>query len=270
VSVGKGIVAACICPHPPLLIPAIGGREIAKVESSVRAMQELSVTVGELAPDVLVVISPHTPIPPASFSVSTSQRLKGDFAQFGCRQVSMERPNDPDLVERLLTLSEARGVPLTSRARQGEVLDHGVLVPLYYIGAATQAPIVSLSIAWLPYQKHFALGELVRECCEETGRRAVLVASGDLSHRLLPGSPNGYSPRGREFDDSIARIVEQGTFDQLASLDETMVEEAGECGLRSIHAMWGALHTYRLHNRLLSYEGPFGVGYLVSLHQAEE
>jgi aromatic ring-opening dioxygenase LigB subunit len=270
VTVGKGIVAACICPHPPLLIPAIGGRELAKVENSVHAMQELSIILGELAHDVLVVISPHTPIPPASFSVSASERLVGDFTQFGCRQVSLERPNDLELAKRLLSLSETHGVPLTTRTRQGEVLDHGVLVPLFYIGAATQAPIVSLSIAWLPYHQHFALGELVRECCEEMGRRAILIASGDLSHRLLPGSPNGYSPRGREFDNSIVRIVEQGTFDQLASLDESMVEEAGECGLRSIHAMWGALHTYGLRNRLLSYEGPFGVGYLVSLHQTEE
>ncbi len=265
-TVEKGIIAACICPHPPLLVPAIGGRELGKVDTSVHAMQELSTILGELAPDVLVVISPHTPIPPASFSVSAAERLKGDFAQFGCPQVGLERSNDLELVERMLTLSEARGVPLNARTRLGDVLDHGVLVPLYYIGAATQAPIVSLSIAWLPYRQHFALGELVRECCEETGRRAVLVASGDLSHRLLPGSQNGFSPRGREFDDSIARIVEEGAFERLASLDETMVEEAGECGLRSIHSMWGALHTYRLRNRLLSYEGPFGVGYLVSLH----
>lgn len=268
-TVEKGIIATCICPHPPLLVPAIGGRELKKVDSSVRSMQDLSSILGELDPDVVVFISPHTPIPPASFSVSAAERLKGDFAQFGCHRVGMERPNDLELVERMLDLSEARGFPLTTRTRPGDVLDHGVLVPLYYIGAATQAPIVSLSIAWLPYQMHFALGELVRDCCEEAGRRAVLVASGDLSHRLLPGSQNGFSPRGREFDDSIARIVEEGAFERLASLDETMVEEAGECGLRSIHVMWGALNTYRLRNRLFSYEGPFGVGYLVSLHQTE-
>ncbi len=142
-----------------------------------------------------------------------------------------------------------------------------LLVPLYFISQATEAPIVSLSISMLSYQHHAALGDLVRECSENLGRRAVFVASGDLSHRLIPRAPAGYSPRGKDFDAAIASIVEEGDFSSLASIDEELVDEAGECGFRSIHALSGSLRSYEFESMLLSYEGPFGVGYLVSFHR---
>lgn len=272
-AVDRGIVAGCVCPHPPLLVPDIGGRELAKVADSVAAMRELADIVGSLSPDVLVVISPHSPLLSSSFAIKDADKLRGDFAQFGCR-VGLERPNDLELAKAIIRGSAERGVSVTplpsgtsvALRKRGE-LDHGVLVPLYYLGERSQAPLVSLSLSMLPYESHFALGELVADCCEELGRRAVFVASGDLSHRLIPGAPAGFSPRGKDFDAMIAEIVETGDFQRLIAIDEDLVEEAGECGFRSIHTMWGALHRYELSNRLLSYEGPFGVGYLVSFHR---
>lgn len=263
----KGIVAGCICPHPPLLIPEIGGRDIATVRATERAMRELSSIVAGIAPDVLVVISPHTPIMTSSFTVSSEKTLRGDFGQFGVRQVGLERPNDLEMVESLLKSSVRAGVPLEVRTRYGDILDHGVLVPLHFICQATEAPIVSLSISMLSYRQHAELGELVRKCSEDLGRRTLFVASGDLSHRLIPRAPAGYSPRGKDFDEAIAHIAEKGDFASLSSIDEGLVDEAGECGFRSIHTLWGCLRAYEFESRLLSYEGPFGVGYLVSLHR---
>ena len=40
-----------------------------------------------------------------------------------------------------------------------------------------------------------------------------------------------------------------------------MVENAGECGLRSIFIMLGAMEGEEVKGKVLSYEGPFGVGY---------
>ena len=53
----------------------------------------------------------------------------------------------------------------------------------------------------------------------------------------------------------------------ILNMGEELVEEAGECGFRSIIILLGALSnlqqtTYNL--QLLSYEGPFGVGYLIA------
>jgi len=197
----------------------------------------------------------------------------GSFSSFGQPQVRISKQNDVELTAAMLDAAEAEGIPLlTVQASPerwsdtGEELDHGLLVPLYYLDQAFETPIVSLSISGLPYDAHFRLGRAARTACENLHRRAVFVASGDLSHRLVKGAPAGYSPRAGEFDQRIVDIATTGDFDALYDIPEDLVASAGECGFRSIHAMWGALKNGPLSSSVLSYEGPFGVGYLVSLH----
>lgn len=276
-ATSQGISAGCIVPHPPLLIPAVGGRDREKVRSTYRAMEELARRIAGMAPQVLVMISPHTPMYRDAFTVKGSPDMSGSFAAFGQPRVRISKRNDLELVDALLGVAEREGIPLVRAASQasrwlegGEELDHGLLVPLYFLDKALETPMISLSISGLSYRDHFDLGRAVAMACEEMGRRAAFVASGDLSHRLLKGAPAGYSPRGQEFDARIRELAESGDFDSLYSIPEDLVEEAGECGFRSIHAMWGALKDGRLENEVLSYEGPFGVGYLVSLHVREQ
>jgi aromatic ring-opening dioxygenase LigB subunit len=270
----KGIVAGCITPHPPLLIPEVGGRELERVESTKRAMEDLSDRVKALAPEVLVMISPHSPVAGPSFGIKVADKLEGSFTAFGSPQVRLKKDNDRELARKIMDMGEARGIEITPLKNikgrwlsEGEELDHGLLVPLYYFDQKFETPVVSVSISYLSYRDHFHFGELIDEACAELGRRAVFVASGDLSHRLIPGAPAGFNPRGKEFDRIIGDIVTAGEFERLYDIDEDLVEDAGECGLRSIHALWGAIHRYRLKNQMLSYEGPFGVGYLVSFHR---
>lgn len=267
-------MGGCIVPHPPLLVPAIGGRELETVRSTQEAMEKLGAELKEMRPEVLVMISPHTPIFRDAFTVKVGRVLEGSFAGFGCPQVRISKQNDVELAQAMVEEARAQGLPLvpleSSRSGwldRGEELDHGLLVPLYYLDQSVETPIVSLSISALDYRSHFQLGRVAREACQNLGRRAVFVASGDLSHRLIKGAPAGYDPRGAEFDRRIVEIARSGDFDSLYLLEEELVEAAGECGLRSIHTMWGALKNGALHNQVLSYEGPFGVGYLVSLHR---
>ncbi|WP_287152808.1 class III extradiol dioxygenase subunit B-like domain-containing protein [Candidatus Solincola tengchongensis] len=268
-----GILGGCIVPHPPLLVPDIGGRDVETVRSTREAMERLGSAVRDLGPDVLVMISPHTPIFRDAFTVKVGERLEGSFASFGCPQVRISKRNDVELARAMVEEAESEGLPLVALERsrggwldRGEELDHGLLVPLYYLDQYLETPIISLSISGLDYRSHFHLGRIARAACLRMGRKAVFVASGDLSHRLTRGAPAGYHPLGSEFDRRIVDIARTGDFDSLYLLEEDLVEAAGECGLRSIHALWGALKDGELENHVLSYEGPFGVGYLVSLH----
>jgi aromatic ring-opening dioxygenase LigB subunit len=271
----KGMIGGCIVPHPPLLIPAIGGRERETVRATYSAMEELGRRLKELAPEVLVMISPHTPMFRDSFTVKTTPAMVGDFASFGQPQVRISKMNDVELASEMLKASQAESLSLVSTdaasARwhtHGEELDHGLLVPLYYLDRFIETQIVSLSISGLNYSSHHRLGYIARKACEKLGRRAFFVASGDLSHRLIKGAPAGYSPRGAEFDRLIVEIAERGDFRALNDIPDDLIDEAGECGFRSLHTMWGALEDGPLDSSVLSYEGPFGVGYLVSLHLA--
>ena len=247
----------CVCPHPPLLIPAIGGENRRDVQATVSAMEELADEVG--VADLVVVISPHTPGFGDVVAVRSPARLWGDFAGFRCPEVGLEIDNDVEFVDRLVSRAGAAGA-IDIEPVDDEQLDHGVLVPMYFVKARS---LVSLSVV-RSYDAHKAVGRLVRECADELDRSVLFLASGDLSHRLKPGAPAGYDPRGAEFDARIVELFESGDLAGLSRLDPGLVRSAGECGLRSFIALGAFLHDGLASSRLLSSEGPFGVGYAVA------
>lgn len=252
---------ACLSPHPPIIIPEVGGREVEKTKDTVIALKQLSAEIEEISPDTIVIISPHTPIYADAFTVKAKRKFFGSLASFGVPEVNMSCENDIELASEIIEAGRSSGLPIFSSKL--DELDHGILVPLYYLGRE-ECKLVSLSISMLPYETHYQLGTLIRDAIEKLERNVVFIASGDLSHRLLPGAPAGFSPRGSEFDRRIAEIISSGKFEELFALDEGLIEEAGECGLRSIFTMAGLFKGRKYKSQLLSYEGPFGVGYMVA------
>jgi AmmeMemoRadiSam system protein B len=247
----------CVCPHPPLLIPAIGGDNRRRVQATVDAMERLASEVA--GADLVIVISPHTPGFSNAVAVRSPATLWGDFAAFRCPEVGVEIDNDVEFVDRLLDRAAVLD-DLDVEPLDDDQLDHGVLVPLFFLNALR---LVNLSVA-RDYDLHKALGRLLRETADELRRDVLFVASGDLSHRLQPGAPAGFDPRGAEFDAQVVDCFARGDLDGLTRLDPDLVRGAGECGLRSFIALWAFLGADASPARVLSYEGPFGVGYAVA------
>ncbi|HMK91742.1 MAG TPA: class III extradiol dioxygenase subunit B-like domain-containing protein [Thermoleophilia bacterium] len=248
----------CVCPHPPLLIPQIGG-DRRDVQSTVDAMEQLAGEVGTA--DLAVVVSPHTPGFGDAVAVRSPLTLSGDFGRFRCPQVGLRIENDVEFVDRLVTLAAGAG-GLDIQPVDDDELDHGVLVPFFFLKARR---LVSLSVMQ-SYDRHKDLGRLIAECADELGREVLFVASGDLSHRLIPGAPAGYDRRGAEFDRQVVDAFAGGDLSALDGLDRGLVHGAGECGLRSFIALGAFLEASptAVKGRVLSYEGPFGVGYAVA------
>jgi MEMO1 family protein len=248
----------CICPHPPLLIPEVGGTARNKIASTVTAMERLAASVGE--PETIVVISPHADEFGGAHAVKTPPRLRGDFGRFRCPDAAFSFDNDVQFAELLLALAgdnrKVRVVP-----DDGEVVDWGVMVPLSFL---RPQKIVSLSIVG-PYAEHRTLGQLVRRCAEELGRDTLFLASGDLSHALIHGAPAPYDPRGKLFDDEVVSLLGVGDFAGLSRIEPVLLDGAAECGLRSLVALGGFLgDDATVDPEILSYEGPYGVGYMVA------
>lgn len=99
---------------------------------------------------------------------------------------------------------------------------------------------------------------------ETLGRRAVSIASGDLSHKLRDDGPYGFAPEGPEFDRQITEAMAEGDFLQFLTMDPALCDRAAECGLRSFQIMAGALDGLAVEAKLLSYGGVTGVGYGVA------
>jgi aromatic ring-opening dioxygenase LigB subunit len=248
----------CICPHPPLLIPEVGGTARGKIAATVSAMQKLAESVGQ--PETIVVISPHADDFGRAHAVKTAVRLRGDFGRFRCPEAAYSYDNDVQFAELLLALAgDYRKISMVPDG--GDVLDWGVLVPLSFLRPDR---IVSLSVVG-PYAEHRTLGQLVRRCAEELGRDTLFLASGDLSHALIHGAPAPYDPRGKLFDDEVVSLLGVGDFPGLTRIEPVLLEGAAECGLRSFVALGGFLgDDATVDPEILSYEGPFGVGYLVA------
>ena len=256
-----------IAPHPPIMVPAVGGREADVTAASIAAMEEAAAYLAAFDPDTVVVMSPHSPAASDAFLIDTAAETSGSFAQFGAPGARFRYKADVELARTLLAALATEGIAAVDRATRTRlepgVLDHGVMVPLSFLDPDGRWPIVDLSLSWLPYTAHRRLGEVVRRSAGDLGRRIAFVASGDCSHRLTRGANAGYSPRGAEFDRALVDHITNGDFTGLMHLDASLVEAAGECGLRSFITLGGTIPD--AETRVLSYEGPWGVGYLTAL-----
>jgi MEMO1 family protein len=254
--------SAYICPHPPLLIPSIGKNNFTQVKSTARAMNELGNEIKEKEISTIVIISPHGPVQMDAMFINGSKYMQGNFTGFD-DNTSMKIENNVDLAENIKKIAEAKKIP-TEIISENTFLDHGIMVPLFFLKKHNfKIKIVSITFSYLDREKHFEFGKAIYEAIENAEENIAFVASGDLSHRLTLEAPSGYSPKGKEFDELLIELLEKNEVGEIINFDSSLVEEAGECGLRSIIILLGALSNSKYKFEKMSYEGPFGVGYLV-------
>lgn len=264
-----GILAAVMVPHPPLIIPAVGGGEEKKIQQTIDAYKEAAKQIAACKPETVVILSPHQIMYADYFHISPGRGAKGDFGSFRAKDVKFEVANDTEFVDELCLLAGQRNLPAGTMGERDKKLDHGTMVPLYFLDQFYRDyQIVRVGLSGLPLTKHYELGECIREAAEHLNRRTVIVASGDLSHRLKEDGPYGYREEGPIYDERIMEVMGAGNFSELFEFSEKFCEKAGECGHRSFTIMAGAFDRTEVKARRLSYEGPFGVGYGVCTYEA--
>ncbi|OAT80775.1 AmmeMemoRadiSam system protein A [Desulfotomaculum copahuensis] len=267
------LVFCGVCPHPPIMVPEVGRGEADKVADSRRAMLEFGRRLKDSGAQTLVVISPHGPVFRDGVAVNGSPRLKGDLGQFGAPGVKFDLENDLHLAGEIVRAAGEAGITalLLDDKKAGRYgvdldLDHGVMVPLYFLReAGVRLPLVSIGMSLLPRPRLYTFGTALARAVDRAGRKVALIASGDLSHRLIPGAPAGYEPQGREFDRQVVDLVGRADAAGILDINADLAERAGECGLRSLIMALGALDGLSVQGEVLSYEGPFGVGYMVAV-----
>jgi aromatic ring-opening dioxygenase LigB subunit len=253
---------AAITPHPPVLIPTIGKESLKQIKKTAKAMEELEKKIFEAKPETIIVISPHGPILPDAFSINLNPKYQSKLEEFGDFTTKLEFKTDTVLAYRTKELMEDKNIPLILASEP--FLDHGATVPLYFLTKRlNEISILPVGYSLLDFKTHFNFGDYLKEIILNEGKRIAVIASGDLSHRLTKDAPAGYSARGKEFDQKLTELIINKNTAGILNLDPELVEEAGECGLRSFIILLGLLERINYIPEVLSYEGPFGVGYLV-------
>lgn len=262
-----GLVGCFVSPHPPIVVPEVGGGRAAQAAATVAGMRRLGDEARELAPDIIVIMSPHAPIDATSMGVSVAATCAGSLAQFGAPQVRSSLRGHAALAASILEQASIRGVPAAPVNGRGDILelDHGCLVPLAFIvpPLAAVPAVVVLSFSFLGMKQHTAFGEAIGAAIDLCAARVLYIASADLSHRLTPDAPAGYTPRAADFDRRVVGAFAAADGPGLLEIPAGLQREAGECGYRSLVTLFGLLRGRSYDTEVYSYEGPWGVGYLV-------
>lgn len=269
------VVFCGIAPHPPIIVPEVGKDSMGEASSTVDAMKAFGEMLYQKKPDTIIFFTPHGVIFRDAISVNIDDQLVGSLAQFGDFS-KYSFSNDEMIAEAIITKTKEQEIPIIELDKQTAKLykvttnlDHGIIVPLHYIRkAGFSGSVVPINIAMLDYEMLYSFGVIIQDVCESLpDKKIAVVASGDLSHRLKPGAPAGYNPNGKVFDAKLVKAIKDKDINRIMNLGDVLIEEAGECGLRSIIMLMGVLDGFSYNVDVLSYEGPFGVGYLVATMQ---
>lgn len=253
------IVSAALMPHAPILLDEIGGKDSKKCAKTIDAMDKMAEIISDSDPETILIISPHSLTWEDRFIVPINKTSSGSFFDFGHGEINYVRKLDQKLGVQIVTKLGKKKFPAYSfdNEKKDYDLDHGILVPLHFISQHTLSfKILPVSYSFLSYEDHIKYGKLLGNILQKSKKRIAIIASGDLSHRLF--DTDG---QGKKFDKELIENLKKGDFNKIINLNHELIEKAGECGYRSLLILLGILSNINYKPDVLSYEGPFGVGY---------
>lgn len=260
-----GIVSTYIVPHPPLIIPEIGRGQERGIADTIESFNKIAKEIGEIKPDTIVVVTSHSIMYEDYIHISPSKKASGDFRDFGHKNISIETEYDQELVSIIEEEAKRDKIEAGTMGEQNKKLDHGFMIPLYFINQYyNDYKTVRVGISGLSFLKHYQFGKCIAKAADKSKKKIVVIASGDLSHKLKEKGPYGYKEEGPIYDREVTRAMNEANFLKFLEFDVSFCETAAECGHRTFLIMAGALDGKNVDSQLLSYEGAFGVGYAVA------
>ncbi len=256
------ILGAFAVPHPPLIIPEIGQGREEQIRETSESYTKVAAKIAKLEPDTIIITSPHATMYADYFHISPGASTIGSFAAFSAPSVSFYEKYDEELAEKITLLSAMGGFPAGTAGEKNRQLDHGTMVPLYFIRKVyKKGKILRIGLSGLSLSDHYRFGKFIKKAVEDLGRRAVFVASGDLSHKLKDYGPYGFAGEGPEYDERVMDALGRSAFTELLDFDEEFLSAAAECGHRSFVIMAGALDGMNVKAKVYSHQDITGVGY---------
>lgn len=259
----RSLVFAGIAPHPPIMVPEVGGAAITEVRDSIDGMKEFTRRVIESGAETIVLVSPHAPLDRRAFVAYRDAQLYGDFSQFRAPTTQVEAQLDDELLEAISGAASNEGYEV--RGIHGHEMDHGTIVPLYFLQRnGWRGKLVALGYSFLSNEDHVRFGTCIRRALDDFGKPTAFVASGDLSHRLKPEAPAGFNRDAHLFDEEVVEAIKAGAPQLIVGIDHDLRAKAGECGYRSMLIACGVTKMEWPDCEVVNYEAPFGVGYLIA------
>ncbi|WP_392673045.1 class III extradiol dioxygenase subunit B-like domain-containing protein [Streptomyces sp. LN785] len=235
------LVAAAVCPCPPLLVPEVAAGAAPELRAARTACIDALGVLAAARPDLLVVIGPADP----EGRGPHPEGAPGSFRGFGV-----------DIDVRL-------GLGGGLGAADGRPLPQSLAVAAWLLTRANwaDAPVEGLGV-----------GEtLEAERCTDAGRelaararRVALLVMGDGSACRTLKAPGYLDERAVSFDTEVAQALGAADLAVLSTLDESLAYELKAAGRAPWQVLAGAAEGAGLSGRLLYEDAPYGVGYMVA------
>ncbi|WP_030692328.1 class III extradiol dioxygenase subunit B-like domain-containing protein [Streptomyces globisporus] len=236
------LVAAAVCPSPPLLVPDVATGAAPELDAARAACADAVGLLAAARPDRLYVVGPADEGAHGGYPAGA----KGSFAGFGVDlsvRLGAESSRTQSEDDRPLPLSLAVGAWLLARAGWAD------------------APIEGLGVA----------ASTAADVCAGTGRelaasagRVALLVLGDGSACRTVKAPGYLDERAAGFDAEAARALGTADVAALLALDAGLASELKAAGRASWQVLAGAAEGAGLDGRLLFEDAPYGVGYFVA------
>ena len=258
------IVFASISSHSSTAFPSVGlESDIKRAGKMIKGMKVLAQELNTSKLYLIIVISPHMPVNFTSFSIIESSELKGSLDKFGDFKTEMKFDNHPAMISAIKKICAKERILLKSF--NDPKMDYGTTIPLYFFSQENpKIKVVSVGVSGLSPMEHFNFGRAIAKAVKYCKVKVAIVASGELSHRLNPSSSEGYSLKGKVFDQVIMNLLKKGNNSAILDIDPELLDESKECGYLPMTILFGALDGISWKGDILFYENSFGIGYLVA------
>ncbi|MFC5804691.1 class III extradiol dioxygenase subunit B-like domain-containing protein [Streptomyces formicae] len=233
------LVAAAVCPCPPLLVPEVAAGAAPELDAARTACADALSVLAASRPDRLVVVGPTGPDEAGPYPGGVQGSLKGFGVDTGVR---LGEPG-AEPYARPLPAALTVAAWLLERARWAA------------------APVEGLGVDQ----------RLAPERCAETGRelaarapRVALLVMGDGSACRTLKAPGYLDERAAAFDTAAARALGTADTAALMALDVSLAYELKVAGRAPWQVLAGAAEGAEPGGQLLYEDAPYGVGYFVA------
>lgn len=256
------LVFGAVTPHPAMILPSIGREQSMQLEKTREALEKLEQELYLQKPELLIVISPHEGLFEEAFVVNAHTEFHSDFSDFGDLVTKHTWKGATDFAAKIAHASSTSDIPV--RLVSEQKLSHGSSLPLIHLTEhLPDIQVLPIGFSAQNPKEHVQFGEMLKENIMQHSKRVAVVASGNLSHCLTRNSPVAYNELGASFDNKLLELLQTRNTSGIMNIDPSTIEAAQECGYRSILILLGMLREMDYSFETLSYEHPFGVGYLV-------
>ncbi|MEW2131617.1 class III extradiol dioxygenase subunit B-like domain-containing protein [Streptomyces sp. NPDC005435] len=238
------LVAAAVCPCPPLLVPEVASGAAPELDAARAACADALGVLAAARPDRLMIVGPD------DRGGLYAQGTGGSFRGFGV-----------DLAVRLGPAADAG--PTTDTGPAGPGLPHSLAVAAWLLERCgwVEFPVEGVGVQdTLTPERCAALGRVIGA---EDGRTALLVM-GDGSACRTVKAPGYLDERAAPFDADAARALATADLAALTALDAGLARELKASGRAPWQVLAGAADGADLGGSLLYDDAPYGVGYLVA------